>query len=190
MLKRFFRVILSTVLIAVMAIGTVGCGKVKEDEAVSMVKDLVSRSYNLNVVYFGEGLDYIDSGNPNDVYMQVKETEMYILRSKLISDTYSVFSETYAKSLVDMAFNGVASEINKDSVQARYMVRGDDDLLYVNKNYESVVDEVAIYDLNTVEITKISRRFIEANIKTVKGKTVEVILIKENGNWRLDSATC
>ena len=190
MKKRILRIFLACVLIATTAISTVGCGKVKENEAISLVKDLVSRSYELNVIYYGEGLSYKDSGNPNDIYMPVNENEKYVLRSALIKETYNVFSETYALSLVNMSFNGVASEINQNAIQSRYMVRGDDDWLYVNKNYESVVDEVAEYNYDTIEITKISKRFIEATIKTTKGSSVDVVLIKEDGEWRLDSVTC
>lgn len=189
MAKRIFKAIISFMLIATVAISMVGCEKPTEDEAVSMVKDLVSRSYELNVIYYGEGLKYKDSGNPNDIYMVVYEQEKYILKSQLTKATREVFSESFATSIIDMSFNGVQSEINQNSVQPRYMTQIDDDLLYVNRTYEPVVGEIAKYNYDTIEILKISRRFIEAEIKTTSGQVVGVTLIKEDGGWRLDSGT-
>ena len=70
------------------------------------------------------------------------------------------------------------------------IVYGDDDMIYVNKDYVPVVDKVATYRYDNIEITKISKRFIEANIYTSDNELVEVTLIKENNEWRLDSITC
>ena len=191
MLKRITSLIMVIMLMATTAISMSACKKkVSEEEAIALVADLVSRSYDLNVVYYGEGLRYDDSGNPNDIYMPVSTFEKYTLRSKLIEDTRAVFTSSYAQSLIDMAFYGVASEINQNAIQSRYMVQGDDEWLYINKNYEPVVEEVSVFDYSTIEITKISKRFIEANITNTKGKVVEVVLVNEDGTWKLDSTTC
>lgn len=190
MQKQILKGTISILLIAIMVVGMVGCGKVSEEEAVSYVKDLVSRSYDLNVVYYGQGIKYKEDGNSNSIYFPAAETEKYMLKSVLIKDTMEVFSESLAASLISMSFNGIASEINQNAVQARYIVYSDDDLIYVNKEYKPVVDEVATYRYDSIVITKISRRFIEAEIYTTDDKLVEITLIKENYEWRLDSITC
>jgi len=195
-MKRFFTIFASIILIAIMALSMVGCGP-KEQEAKALVKDLVSKSLELNDIYFGKnGLKYKDSGNPNDIYLPVLETEKYVLKSKLVEATKSVFSEGYAFSIINMAFSGIQSEINSNSVQSRFMVMGDDDWLFVNKNYEYVYEVGTEYDFDTIEITYTSSKFIEA---TVKGKTmtekgikdtvVNVTLVCESEGWRLNSAT-
>ena len=190
MQKQIIKSTIAILLVAIMAMSLVSCGKVTEDEAVSLVKDLVSRSYDLNVVYYGEGIKYKETGNSNSIYLPAAETEKFMLKTALILETRAVFSETLAGSLIDMSFNGIASEINQNSVQSRYIVYGDDDWIYVNKDYEPVVDTVAKYDYNSIKITKISRRFIEAEIYTTDNKTVEITLINEMNGWRLDSITC
>ena len=190
MQKKAIKGIISILLTVIMAVGMVGCGKVSEDEAISLVKDLVSRSYDLNVVYYGEGIKYRETGNSNSIYMPALETEKYMLKSVLMKETNLVFSETLAISLIEMSFNGIASEINQNAVQSRYLVYGDDDLIHVNKNYEPVVDKVTSYKYDNIEITKISRRFIEATVYTTENEAVEVTLIKESNGWRLDSVTC
>ena len=189
-MQKQIKIALSIVLIVIMAVSMVGCGKATEDEAVSLVKDLVSRSYDLNVVYYGQGLKYRDDGNSSSIYKPVLETEKFILKSALLKETRAVFSEGLSMSLISMAFTGIASEINQNAIQARYIVYGDDDMIYVNCEYEPVVEAVAVYNYDTIEITKISRRFIEASIYTSDNQLVEITLIKENGEWRLDSITC
>ena len=190
MVKGFFKVLLSTILIALVAISVVGCEDVTEEEAKAMVEDFLTKAYELNEIYYGAGLEYKDDGNPNNIYKPVRETEKYTLKSALVERTNEVFSQTYAYSLIDMAFNGVQSEINQNSVMARYMVMGDfGDDIYVNIEYEPAVDKISEYDFSTIEIGKISGTFIEATVKTVEGVTVDVTLINESDGWRLDSAS-
>ena len=195
MLKRIFTIFLTTILIATLAISLVGCGP-EENEAKALVQSLVKQSFELNEIYFGDGLKYRDTGNPNDIYMPVLETEKYVTKSQLVSATKRVFAEGYANSLIHMAFNGVQSEINVNSVQSQFMVMGDDDWLYINKNYKSAVENFTVYDFNTITITYTSSRFIEATVNgtlmTDKGEKsiiVNVTLICEDDQWRLNSAT-
>ena len=199
-MKRVFTVFLTTILIAILAISLVGCAP-EEGEALAIAKDLIYRSIELNEIFFcKKGIAYKETGNSNDIYMPVLETEKYILKSKLVEATRSVFSYSYADSIISMAFNGVQSEINQNSVQSRFMVMGEDDMLYVNKNYEYVVENCTEYDYDTIKITYISGSFIEATIKGVRTSekdgelvketvTVEVTIINESDGWRLNSAT-
>ena len=72
---------------------------------------------------------------------------------------------------------------------SRYSIFDDEGLIYVNKNYEALIEQVRTYNFENIEITKISRRFVEANIFTTDNEKVKVVLVKENNEWRLDSAT-
>ena len=188
-MKKLLKPILAVLLIVIMAISTAGCERVSEDEAKNLVKTLVEKSYDLNDIYFGKGLNYVDSGNPNEIYMVVEVRERYITRSALIIATREVFSQSYADSLISAAFGGYNSEINQGSVQSRYLVKNDDDLIYVNKNYKTAIEEINTYKFEKIDINKISSRFIDATVYTEKGQGVEVTLIKEKSEWRLDSAT-
>ncbi len=191
MVKRIIGIFLSIILIATLAFSIVGCGcGVEEHEAIILVKDLVSRSYELNVVYYGEGLKYESSPNPNELYLRARADQPLALKTTLLQKTRDVFSETLAESVISTAFNGISSDPSLGSVQARYMIMGDDDWIYVNKDYDPVVDKVAVYNYDTIVITKTSGRFIEATIETTDKKLVEVTLILENDVWKLDSITC
>lgn len=196
-MKRFLTIFVSILLIATMAVSMVGCGGPEEAEAKAIVKDLIERSFELNDIYFGKkGLNYRDSGNPAEMYLPVLETEKYYSKSKLIDATKAVFCEDYADSIINLAFSGAQSEINQNSVKSRFLLREDDDWLYINKDYEYPVENFTEYDFSTIEITYISGSFIDA---TVKGKrigengyedvTVNVYLVNEDNGWRLNSST-
>ena len=116
MKKGIVKAILALMLVTVIAFSIVSCGAPDDEAAISLVKDLVEGSYELNEIYFGSGLKYRDSGNPNDVYMPVLETEKYILKTRLLEKTREVFSESLSYCIIDMAFNGVAREINQNTV--------------------------------------------------------------------------
>ena len=191
-MKRIIKLTSLIMLIAILAISIIGCGKVSENEAHEIIKSLITDAYELNEIYYGDGIVYKDSGNPNDLYMEAYENEKYALKNKLVERTYEVFSETYAESLIGLAFGGVQSEINQGSIQPRYMTLDDDPKgwIFVNTDYEPLVKEVARYDFTTISIIKISRRFIEATIKTTKNEEVKVTMVNEGRGWRLDSATC
>lgn len=191
MLKRFFAIILSIILTATLAVSMVGCGcGVEEAEAIILVKDLVSRSYELNVVYYGEGLEYEESGNPDQLYLRARTGQELASKTELMKRTREVFSKNLAESMINTAFSGVSSDPSLGSVQSRYALQGDPDWIYVNKDYEPVVEKAAVYNYDTIVITKTSGSFIEATIETVEGKLVEVTLILEDDCWRLDSITC
>ncbi|MBQ8145431.1 MAG: hypothetical protein IJ039_01480 [Clostridia bacterium] len=180
------------ILIAILALSIVGCGKVTENEALNIIEVLIKDAYELNEIYYGSGIKHKDSGNPNDLYMPAYENEKYALKNKLVERTYEVFSESYAESLIGLAFGGAQSEINQGSIQPRYMTLDDkyDGWIYVNIDYEPLVEKVAEYDFNSIKIVKISRRFIEATIKTTENDEVKVTVVRESMGWRLDSATC
>ena len=191
-MKKLLKSLILIILTVSIAVSIVGCGKVTENEATDIVKGLVTNAYVLNEVYYGKGINYKDTGNPNDLYMPAYENEKFALKNKLVKRTYEVFSQSYAESLIDLAFGGVQSEINQNSVMPRYMILDDENetWIYVNTDYEPLVEEIAEYDFTTIDIVKISRKFIEATIKTTKNEEVKVTIVKESSGWRLDSATC
>ena len=205
-MKKILIISMLAMLAVLVTVGLAGCGcGVEEEEAILLVEDLVSRSHKLNVVYFEKGIQYEPSGNSNDVYLRALVTEEFVLKSKLLEETRKVFSQSYAQSIIDMAFGGVQSEINQNSIMSRYSVLLDDDWIYVNKDYVPLVNCLPEYDFSTISIKKTSFRFIEATIEAVadfkviteqgtvierKKTTIDVVLTYEDGEWRLDSATC
>lgn len=179
-----------TVFVLLLALATLtSCsGKVSEEEAISEVTRLVKESYELNVIYFGDGLPYEDDGDERNLYAPVAKDAPFVTKEALTYKTRTVFSNDYAASMIETAFQGAQDANGTTALYARYIVSSDGKLT-VYKNIEGIEKKVNEYDYSTVLITKISKRFIEANITAKDGEVVEVILINQNGEWRIDSPT-
>jgi hypothetical protein len=180
--------------------------KLSKDEATSKVAELVEASYELNVIVFGEGLEYIETEeSKNSRYALVKENEKYNSIKDIRDAIEKVFSEDYSRVMETTAFVGVQGAYGSASVPERYiensqgfLVLKNDIVLDGNVDVNGDKQEIGYngmkvlkYDPSTIEIVKISKRFIEANITSQNGEaTILVTLILENGEWRLDSPTC
>lgn len=188
MKKRILTFILALAVILSLAASLSSCGdKVSTEDARTLVKGLVSESYALNVIYFGEGLKYLDEDiEENSLYAPVSPGEVYYKKSALIEKTRKVFSEDYASDIIETAFTGVKDATDTNAIFARYVVY-DGDRLYVNRQIEGI--EINKYDYSNIEIIRISSRFIQAKMNTLSGDEVSITLINEKNGWRLDSAT-
>ncbi len=187
-MKKIFKITILTILTVLMAVGTVGCKAVDDKTAVSIVNMLVEQSYELNVIYFGDGLDKQEAENENDLYVPVAGSSNYTSKVELVRRTKEIFSQSYSASIIKTAFEGEMGAIGSTAVYARYIEF--EDYLSVRRDIEGI--EVAKYDFTTTEILKNSKRFIIAKIKTTDTDApqfVEITLINEENGWRIDSAT-
>ncbi|MGM9665136.1 MAG: hypothetical protein ACI3XX_01185 [Eubacteriales bacterium] len=190
MKRKILCVLTSLVLLLALATLTSCSDKVSKEEAAAEVTRLVKESYELNVIYFGEGLPYTEDTEDEDgknLYAPVAEDASFVTKEALTYKTRTVFSKDYAASMIETAFQGGVAP-NGSVLYARYIVSSDGKLT-VYKNIKGIEKEVNEYDYSTVTITKISKRFIKANITSTGGKVVEVILINQDGEWRIDSPT-
>ncbi len=179
---------MSLILIAIFAVSIAGCKSVSDTEAKAIFNTLVKESYELNVIYFGDGLKPQVPENESDLYAPVQGSENYTAKLPLVERTREIFSSDYASDIIKTAFEGEAGAVGTTAVYARYIEY--EGYLSVMRNIEGI--EVAKYDYSTTEIIKNSKRFIIAKIKTTnleKNDFVEITLINEENGWRIDSAT-
>lgn len=202
--------IISVLLLALTLIATLsasGCTKkLSRDEATNYIKDLVEKSYEINVIVFGEGLEHLDEKDKDyPLYSPIIENEKYNSISDIRLAIRKVYSSEYARNLEEIAFVGAQSGIEGTTLYPRYIENIEGELCILNDytilDYENESGEkyegikVLKYDPSTVEITKISRRFVEANVQSYdKTTTIKVTLIRQEVNgefeWRLHSPTC
>ncbi len=188
-------------------VGFSGCTKkLTKDEATAKVSELVEASYELNVIVFGEGLEYIETEeSKNSRYALVKENDKYNSIKDIRDAIEKVFSEDYSKVMETTAFVGIKGAVDGTVIPERYiensvgfLVLKNDIALDGEVDIEGGKDEIEYsglkvrkYDSSSIEIKKISRRFIEAYITSIDGsETILVTLILEENGWRLDSPTC
>ena len=184
-----------------------GCTKkVSEDEAKEIVGRLVSESYEINDIVYGKGLETIEiEEEENYLYRTVAENDKYNSTNDIRNEIYRLFSSKYAVNMEATALIGITGEISGSIVYARYIdgkyglaMLKDDIALKGEVEVEGGKEEIKYegmkvlkFDPSTVEIQKISRKFIDAYI-TSEDKTTKILvsLILENGEWKLNCTTC
>ena len=192
--------------VCIITLGLTGCTKkLSEEEAKYQVATLVEASYELNEIVFGKGLEYIEIEEfKNAKYALVKENDKYNSINDIRIAINKVFSEDYSFIMKTTAFVGQSGGVDLTSVPPKYiendqgfLVLKNDIVLDGDININGDKQEISYngfkvnkYDTSTIEIKKISRRFIEAYITSVDGEqTILVTLILEENGWRIDSPT-
>lgn len=203
--KNIIRIV-AVALLCIFTFGLTGCTKkLSREEATLKVSELVEKSYELNEIVFGKGLEYIETEeSKNTRYALVKENDKYNSINDIRIAINEVFSEDYGATLKTTAFVGQSGVVDGTKVPERYieneqgfLVLKNDIVLDGSVNVDGEKQEISYYgfkvnkyDTSTIEIKKISRRFIEAYITSEDGKeTILVTLILEENGWRIDSPT-
>lgn len=189
-----------------MSASVFGCAKgPSDDEAAAIVADLVEKSLELNVIYFGEGMPAEADGDENYVgyYSRVTDDAPYKTEDELREATLNVFTEKYASVLFTTYLTGL-SDPDSGVVYARYVEN--EDRLMKKTDYEPLVTSIRTYDLENITITRSTPDEIKATLTSfVNGvkdeeNIVEVtVRLEERKNektgeklgsfWRLDSPT-
>lgn len=200
-LKSLLKVLLCIMLVSIIGTSICSCTeRVTEEGAKTVVKGLVTKSYDLNRIYFGTGLKYVEDENDEDTkYAPVSEEENITTLDELREETFKVFSKEYGNSILTMALFGASSGDGETALFARYLES--DGILTVYKNYKPLVlkdgelvpseeaFELNEYDFSKTEIIKNSRSFIEAVITSLDGEKITITLVYENEGWKIDGPT-
>ena len=196
MRNKTLSIALALVFAAVLPISFVSCAAVPtEDEAIEIIENLLPRTYLLNEIYFGKGLDYIDDGSEGR-YMPVSDDSPYLTEEELRTATEAVFSSDYSEAIFDIYLTGYSDDDTGSIIYARYYEYGD--RLYIDTEAEVLVSSERTYDLESVEITSISSRFIvftaQSYLDGTADEVIEITITSEKDDdgetiWRINSAT-
>jgi hypothetical protein len=190
-MKKITAIIL---LLITLCLCFIGCGEIDQsskeaENARALVNALVEYSYELNVIYYGEGMSIQDEEEGDGLYSPVTSDSNYLTRYALESRTREIFCNDLANTMIKMAFEGEQGGISTTAVLARYIEYNGH--LSARIDYEPM--KVTKYDYTSTIITKISERFIQAEIKSVnleENKYFKITLINEENGWRLYDTTC
>ncbi|MCD8056488.1 MAG: hypothetical protein LUE25_07265 [Clostridiales bacterium] len=196
MRNKALSVALALVFAAVLPISFVSCEAAPtEDEAIGIIENLLPRTYLLNEIYFGVGMDYIDDGSEGK-YMPVSDDSPYLTEEELRTATEAVFSSDYCESIFDIYLTGYSDDDTGSIIYARYYEYGD--RLYIDTEAEVLVSYERTYDLESVEITSLSSRFIvftaQSYLDGTADEVIEITITSEKDDdgetiWRINSAT-
>ena len=191
MIKNNFKKIISLVIVVVTLLSSLcltSCKRQDEEETKRIVAELVDRSYDLNRIYYGDGLSYDEKFERETGYYLVSEKERFQTRFDLETETRAVFSDSISNELIRTYFDGYESL--GVARYARY-IEGSDGFISVYKDYDQAIEnEIYKFDTSVIEIEKNSRNTIVARVlcKTTN-QMVEIYLVHEAYGWRLDSPT-
>lgn len=185
--KRTVSLVLTMVMALIMLSALTSCARQSDEEARAIVCDLIERSYNLNVAYYGSGLPCDENEHVEGEYYAVKRDAPFTIKNDLLIETRAVFSKEIADELISVYVDGAVSY--GVVLHPRY-ITGYDGYLTVYKDYEYVVENVTKYDTSTVQIIKNRKNKIVASVSTSDySSTIEVTFVFEPDGWRLDSMT-
>ena len=203
---------IAAALLILLTLTSCGGGVHTEEEIRTVLDELLPKSFELNEIYFGEGLPMsndkamveqfygmFDSDVEAINYHPVDVSCGYTTETDIREATLEVFTADYAEYLFGRAFSGISATFNEGeeqeytstAVYAMYIEQ--DGILTVRIN----LDEEAIplgrtYDLDGMELTENAENFVIAKIPTeMDGKAldVELRLVLTPDGWRLDSPT-
>ncbi|MBE6636482.1 MAG: hypothetical protein E7618_01620 [Ruminococcaceae bacterium] len=199
-MKRNFLV---SILALILLLTAFGCGPAKleisEEQALAVLQDLVPRSYEINVILFGNGLpteDHAGTGAADGaIYYPVTEDCGYRSTAEIKRAAEKIYSARYLSGIYVFAFTGVHSDeedSNLDlSVSPRYR-----DLAEQGLCVNVTVKPIAIrgrLEVLSVTVGKRTSTYVatEVTCRDESGNTLtlHIPLTKENGVWLLDGPT-
>ena len=181
----------------------------RQDEGAFLaeVGALIEKSYEVNEIFFGKGLEFEDEGKTPDeilaeckteeekiyLYLPVKESAKYKTREEIMNLAHAVYSASYCEYLEARGFEGI-SDGDAVANYARYI----EDLTYgLTVNVKSAAEAMKLdrtYDISTLAISRKGRDFVAVTVDAYENgefaekKTFKVKL-EDSGEWRLDWPT-
>lgn len=209
-LIRFTAIILCIVL----SFSFVSCGGVKysKEEIKAVLDELLPLSFELNEIYFGEGLPISD--NREDVerfystfesditsinYHPVSSSCKYQSEADIKSATEKVFTKEYSEFLYQRAFNGVSAvfdegtekQITTTASYARYIESSGVLMVRLNIIYEAM-ELGREYNTDELEIVRAKNNYVVVKIPTeFNGEKLDVnlTLVNTENGFRIDTPT-
>lgn len=171
--------------------------KISEEEALSVLKDLVPKSYEINVIFFGEGLLAVDEAyeeeHSSTSYFEVAEGYNYDSIEDIKKEAEKIYSSNYLEDVYVSAFEGDYSETSDGktdlTVSPRYKDIGGKLMVDVSVKGKDIRNKLEVI---SSKIEKRTSKYVKlSTVCKENGNTIEVdmFLTLENGNWRLAGPT-
>ena len=207
-MKIFKRIVALVILLAALPLSLISCNRRYDEEEVRAAAiKLITASAELNQVYYGEGIRYLENSSNNvSLYCEADPVDLERLGFSTIAElkakTKEVFSEAHAETMFKGSFSGTFSQSGASNM-ARYYQKFDDNkanpkpvCIMVLSTYESLLKGDVTYDFDTLKVMGSDGEYINATIEAnviYDGKTqkhtLNIRLIEEDSGWRLASTT-
>ena len=194
-------VLILVVLSVLLAFSACGGEKMTEEQVIEIAGPLIQKSYEINDIFFGEGLPHDEAPEDEDETQYdiapVKYVPVFSDKFKSVSSlkeaALEVYTESYLENVFDIVFNGMSDDDGNIIQYARYFESFADNLkIRAGVEEESIVTGRK-YDVTTLKITTQAENYVfftlDSFIDGESAGTIELSIKDEGNGWRLDSPT-
>ncbi len=177
-----------------------------EEEVASVSRELIKRSEVLNVIYYGEGIKYIeDASYANGAYYKADPIYLAAIGIETLDDLKKETREVFSEGLSNIMINtALAPFVDDSGVQrfSRYYQKFsalDDtpECIMVYKDAPVLLTSTLTYDYKTLKVLESAGDIvyvsIDAEVENKDGKRqkrqIKIGLIEEKSGWKLDTST-
>lgn len=210
-MKKIICLILVTA--ALIAVSACGINRIELDDVKEEFITLVEASYEINEMFFGEGLPtyerggeydrqnqlYSENNTEFDYYEYVMPDSGYYFTDQIKWKAEKVYTEDYLNDIYTMAFDGYADENTGTVTTARYLDANGLLVKYVfgdSDPFDKLDGKKRRFDFESMKIVKpYSSNYVNVSIDSyLIGEENEILNItlhfkKTSEGWRLDAPT-
>ena len=180
--------------------------KYDEAEVKEEAARLIAASVDLNEIYWGRGIAYInDASGSNGAYYEANFFDLIKYDIRTVDDlkakTELVFSEAYCESIFATAFSSVIDQ-EELQIYARYYQKYEDEnetvptaIMVYSLAKVLLTDEIE-YHYDTIEVVGSKKKTVYVTIEIsvtredkTQTKVLKIGLLEEKNGWRLDTPT-
>ena len=211
-MKKYTKIIAFLLTFVIFTFALASCGPSADIEEIrDVLHDLIPRSEELNVIYFGEGLPLssdrelveefyasFDSDIEMINYHPVDPECGYTSEDEIREATLAVFTEEYSEYLFTRAFTGIsdvlsngAEDVKYSAIYAMYLMQNGTLTVRIDLADEAI-ELGREYDIDSCEIVRSRGNYVVVSVPSVfdgKAEDIELKLVKTPNGWRLDSPT-
>jgi len=163
----------------VFALSSCNRGNMTEESVKAELERLLPLSYEMNDIFWGEGLPIMESDS-KDRYITVRKDCGYVSVKEILDKAADIFSSGYLAEIKDAVF------VDDDDKDPRYQeINGALKKDTYNKGF-NIKGNVLI---DSVAIKKQNRGMVIVSADYEDGGSLEITLVYENGKWLLNSPT-
>lgn len=173
-----------------------------EAEVLSAASELIEKSYKLNELFYGKGLEYTDEGL--GIYRLASKESLAEYGISTIEDMKNMAREIFSDSYCDVIFKSdIFTSVKVDDViksytryYQNYDEEGNPDGIMVRTNYDYALTCEYVYhdSMEVVDVVKdviVVRALV--NAKSEDGSeanlNIDLSMIEESDGWRFNTAT-
>ncbi|MBQ7292105.1 MAG: hypothetical protein IJW79_00045 [Clostridia bacterium] len=211
-MKKFIVLVAAVMACVTLLASCAGGGAPELKDVKDELVSLIEASYEINGIFFGEGLPTYERGgsydrkyglyDPNEheyaYYEYVTQESPYLFVEQIKAAAEKVYTKDYLEDVYLMAFDGYADANTGRITTARYLERGVNLMKYAFGDTDSfnILPGKRLYKFDTLEIIQPSdESFMNVSVDSYlegdEGNILNVNLRfkKTDGGWRLDGPT-